>query len=90
MGSSWHKPIKALRFWPLYEEASSHDCSRRVGGGVDKEGFGEESMKNCRDILPLLKAFSLIPENGVGVEREMFLPLLNGLVREDIYNRLKR
>ena len=30
-------------------------------------------MKNCRDILPLLKAFSLISENGVGGKLHIFL-----------------
>ena len=36
-------------------------------------GVGIDVMKNCCDILPLLKAFFLIPENGVGGNLHIFL-----------------
>ena len=36
-------------------------------------GVGIDVMKNCCDILPLLKVFSLIPENGVGGNLHIFL-----------------
>ena len=36
-------------------------------------GVGIDVVKNCRDILPLLKAFFLIPENGVGGNLHIFL-----------------